>query len=152
MEWASNNLAQSLLVLGLALLALEIAVLGFSTFVLFFVGLAAAVTGILLYVGLIPDTVLSAALSVGLLTALAAVVLWKPLKKLQSKVDKTKAKSDLVGHSFVLTEAVSPTLSPKYRYSGIDWKLISSETLAVGTKVEVNEVDVGVFYIKTAAN
>jgi hypothetical protein len=150
MEWATNNLAESLLIVGLALLAIEIAVLGFSTFVLFFVGLAAALSGILIYVGLIPETLLSAALSVAILTAIAAVVLWKPLKKLQSKVDKTKAKGDLVGHSFVLSEAVSPSLNPIHRYSGIDWKLISTETLAIGTKVEVTEADVGVFYIKSS--
>jgi len=150
MEWATNNLAESLLIVGLALLAIEIAVLGFSTFVLFFVGLAAALSGILIYVGLIPETLLSAALSVAILTAVAAIVLWKPLKKLQSKVDKTKAKGDLVGHSFVLTEAVSPSLNPKYRYSGIDWKLVSTETLAIGTKVEVTEAAVGVFYIKSS--
>jgi membrane protein implicated in regulation of membrane protease activity len=150
MEWAANNLAQSLLIVGLALLAIEIAVLGFSTFVLFFVGLAAAITGILLYVGLFPETIMNAALSVAILTALAAIFLWKPLKNLQSKVDNTKAKGDLVGHSFVLSEAVSPTLNPKYHYSGIDWKLVSSETLAVGTKVEVTEAEVGVFHLKAA--
>ena len=148
MEWASNNLAQSLLVLGLALLAIEIAVLGFSTFVLFFVGLAAAITGMLLYLGFIPETLLSALLTVALLTAVAAVVLWKPLKKLQSKVDNSKAKGDLVGHCFVLSDEVSATHAPLYRYSGIDWKLLSSETLAPGTKVEVTQADVGVFYIK----
>jgi membrane protein implicated in regulation of membrane protease activity len=152
MEWAANNLAESLLILGLALLAIEIAVLGFSTFVLFFVGLAAAVTGILLYIGLIPETLVSAALAVAILTAIAAIVLWKPLKKLQNKVDKTKAKGDLVGHSFILSEAVSPTINPKYHYSGIDWKLISTETLAIGTKVEVTEAAVGVFYIKAATH
>ncbi|KXI30128.1 NfeD family protein [Paraglaciecola hydrolytica] len=148
MEWVSNNLAESLLILGLALLAIEIAVLGFSTFVLFFVGLAAAITGVLLYVGLFPETITNAAMSVAILTALAAIILWKPLKKLQSKVDKTKAKGDLVGHSFVLTETVSPEHQAKYRYSGIEWKLISSETLVAGTKVEVSEAAVGVFYIK----
>lgn len=152
MEWVANNLAESLLIIGLALLAIEIAVLGFSTFVLFFVGLAAALSGILIYVGLIPETLLSAALTVAILTAVAAIVLWKPLKKMQNKVDKTKAKGDLVGHSFVLNEAVSPSINPLYRYSGIDWKLVSTETLAIGTKVEVTEADVGVFYIKAAAN
>lgn len=150
MEWAINNLSQTLLVVGFALLAIEIIVLGFSTFVLFFVGVAAVLTGLLLFAGLIPDSLLSASLSVAVITALAALALWKPLKKLQTKVDTTKAKGDLVGHCFVLTAAVSPTLSPKYRFSGIEWKLISSETLAVGTKVEVTEADVGVFYIKAA--
>jgi membrane protein implicated in regulation of membrane protease activity len=148
MDWAFNNLAESLLILGILLLAIEIAVLGFSTFVLFFVGCAAVVTSGLLYVGLVPDTLLAAMLSTGVLTALSAVLLWKPLKNMQAKVDTTKAKGDLVGHSFVLVEDVAPELTPVYRYSGIDWKLIASEHLVSGTKVEVIEADVGVFHIK----
>ncbi|WP_339720718.1 NfeD family protein [uncultured Paraglaciecola sp.] len=149
MDWAFNNLAESLLILGILLLVIEIAVLGFSTFVLFFVGCAAVVTAGLLYVGIIPDTLLAAMLSTGVVTALSAVLLWKPLKNMQSKVDTTKAKGDLVGHSFVLVEDVAPELTPVYRYSGIDWKLKANELIVSGTKVEVIEVEVGVFHIKS---
>jgi membrane protein implicated in regulation of membrane protease activity len=148
MEWALNNLAESLLILGILLLAIEIVVLGFSTFFLFFVGCAAVVTAGLLYAGIISDTLLAAMLSTGALTALSAVILWKPLKNMQKQVDTTKAKGDLVGHSFVLVEDVAPEMTPLYRYSGIDWKLKASELLVSGTKVEVIEADVGVFHIK----
>jgi membrane protein implicated in regulation of membrane protease activity len=148
MDWAFNNLAESLLIIGILLLVIEIAVLGFSTFVLFFVGCAAVVTAGFLYVGIIPDTWLAAMFSTGLLTAVSAVLLWKPLKNMQTKVDTTKAKSDLAGHSFVLVEDVGPELTPEYHYSGIDWKLKASEHLVAGTKVEVIEAEVGVFHIK----
>lgn len=150
MEWALNNLAESLLILGILLLVIEIVVLGFSTFFLFFVGCAAVVTAGLLYVGIIPDTLLSALLTTGVLTAGSAVLLWKPLKKMQTQVDTTKAKGDLVGHSFVLVEDVAPEITPIYRYSGVDWKLKASELLVSGTRVEVIEADVGVFYIKAS--
>lgn len=150
MDWAFNNLAESLLILGILLLVIEIAVLGFSTFVLFFVGCAAVVTAGLLYMGIIPDTLLAALLSTGVLTALSAVLLWKPLKNMQTKVDTTKAKSDLVGHCFVLIEDVAPELTPVYHYSGIDWKLNASEYLVAGTKVKVVQADVGVFHIEAA--
>lgn len=150
MEWALNNLAESLLILGILLLVIEIVVLGFSTFFLFFVGCASVVTAGLLYVGIIPDTLLSALLTTGVLTAVSAVLLWKPLKKMQTQVDTTKAKGDLVGHSFVLVEDVAPELTPIYRYSGVDWKLKASELLVSGTRVEVIEADVGVFYIKAS--
>ena len=150
MDWALNNLAESLLILGILLLVIEVAVLGFSTFVLFFVGCAAIVTAGILYVGIIPDTLLAALLTIGILTAVSAVLLWKPLKKMQTKVDTTTAKGDLVGHSFVLIEDVAPELTPVYRYSGIDWKLNASEYLVAGTKVEVIQADVGVFHIKAA--
>jgi membrane protein implicated in regulation of membrane protease activity len=148
MDWAFNNLAESLLILGILLLAIEIVVLGFSTFVLFFVGCGAVITAGLLYVGIIPDTGLAAMFSTGLLTALSAVLLWKPLKNMQTDVDVTPAKGDLVGHSFVLAEDVAPELTPEYHYSGIDWKLKASEYLVAGTQVEVIQADVGVFHIK----
>jgi membrane protein implicated in regulation of membrane protease activity len=150
MDWAINNLAESLLILGILLLVIEVAVFGFSTFVLFFVGCGAVVTAGLLYVGIIPDTWMAAMFSTGLLTALSAVFLWKLLKNMQSNVDTTKAKSDLVGHSFVLGEDVSPGLMPTYYYSGINWKLKASEHLVTGTQVEVIQADVGVFHIKAS--
>lgn len=150
MEWAFNNLAETLLIIGIALLVIEIVVLGFSTFVLFFVGAAAVVTSGLLYIGLIPDSMLAALLCTAIITAISAALLWKPLKSMQSKVDTTKAKGDLVGHRFILVEDVAPEMTPIYRYSGIDWKLKASELLVAGTKVEVTEADVGVFYIKAA--
>ncbi|MCF2947347.1 NfeD family protein [Paraglaciecola aquimarina] len=148
MDWAYNNLAESLLILGILLLVIEILVLGFSTFVLFFVGLAAIVTSAFLFIEIIPNTLLSACLSTGIITALLATVLWKPLKNSQNKVDKTKAKSDLIGHSFVLTEDVSPEYSPSYRYSGIEWKLESANPISVGTSVVVIDVSVGKFTIE----
>jgi membrane protein implicated in regulation of membrane protease activity len=150
MDWAINNLAESLLILGILLLVIELAVLGFSTFVLFFVGCAAVVTSGLLYVGIIPDTWLSAMFSTGLLTGLSAILLWKPLQNMQTQVDTTKVKGDLVGHSFILVEDVAPELTPKYHYSGIDWKLKANEHLLAGTKVEVTQADVGVFHIKAS--
>ena len=148
MDWAFNNLAESLLILGILLLVIEVVVLGFSTFVLFFVGCAALVTAGLLYVGIIPDTWLSAMFSTGVVTALSAALLWKPLKNMQTQVDTRKVKSDLVGHRFVLVEDVAPGLTPEYHYSGINWKLIASEHLVAGTQVEVTQADVGVFHIK----
>ena len=150
MDWAINNLAESLLILGILLLVIEVAVLGFSTFVLFFVGCAAVVTAGLLYVGIIPDTGLSAMLSTGVLTGLSAVLLWKPLKNMQTQVDTTIAKGDLVGHRFILVEDVAPDLTPEYHYSGVNWKLKANEHLVAGTQVEVTQADVGVFHIKAS--
>jgi membrane protein implicated in regulation of membrane protease activity len=150
MDWAFNNLAESLFILGIFLLVIEVAVLGFSTFVLFFVGCGAVITAGLLYVGIIPDTGLAAMFSMGLLTALSAVLLWKPLKNMQKDVDTTPAKGDLVGHNFVLVEDVAPELAPEYHYSGINWKLKASEHLVAGTQVEVIQADVGVFHIKAS--
>lgn len=148
MDFFTNNLAESLFVIGLILLVIEVAVLGFSTFVLFFVGLAAMVTGALLYVGILPDSGLGSMFSTGILTLIFAGVLWGPLKRMQSNVSPKKAQGDLVGHEFVLKEPVSPELSPNYHYSGVNWSLISEELIEAGTRVEVTEAEVGAFHIK----
>jgi|TARA_B110000459_G_C16556791_1_gene469520 membrane protein implicated in regulation of membrane protease activity len=151
MNWISNNLSESLIMAGLALLVLEVVVLGFSTFVLFFVGLAAVVAGGLMTVGIVPDSMLSALSSVGVLTALLAIFLWRPLKSMQGNVESKKVTSDLVGHSFILNETVSMTKNPAYRYSGIDWNLSSEKELSAGTLVEVTGVAVGKFIVQAKA-
>jgi len=148
MNWVSNNLPESLIMAGLALLVIEVMVLGFSTFVFFFVGLAAVVAGGLMTVGVVPDSMLSALFSVGVLTALSAMLLWRPLKSMQSNVESKKITSDLVGHSFILNDAVSMTKNPVYRYSGIDWNLSSEQELSAGTPVEVTGVSVGQFIVQ----
>ncbi|WP_392386930.1 NfeD family protein [Marinomonas primoryensis] len=148
MDFFTNNLAQSLFVVGLIFMVVEVMVLGFSTFVLFFVGLAAMVTGALLYLGILPDSVLSAMFSTGILTLIAALLLWKPLKRMQSNVSVKKTKSDFTNHCFILKEAVSPTQSPKHHYSGVEWALISEKPIAAGTKVEVTMAEVGKLHIK----
>ena len=148
MNWISNNLCEFLIMAGLALLVIEVVVLGFSTFVLFFVGLAALLAGGLMAIGAIPDSTLSAFYSVGVLTALLAMLLWRPLKSMQGKVEVKKVTSDLVGHSFILNETVSMTQNPAYRYSGIDWHLSSEQELSAGTLVEVTGVAVGKFIVQ----
>ena len=148
MNWINDNLSESLIIVGLALLVTEVVVLGFSTFVLFFVGLAAVLAGVLMAVGVVPDSMLSALSSLGVLTALLAIFLWRPLKSIQGKVESKKVTSDLVGHSFVLNEAVSMTKNPRYRYSGIDWSLSSEQELSAGTSVEVTAVAVGTFIVQ----
>ena len=148
MNWISNNLSESLIMAGLALLVIEVVILGFSTFVLFFVGLAALIAGGLMAVGVVPNSMLSALSSVGVLTAILAMLLWRPLKYMQANVETKKVTSDLVGHSFILNEAVSMTKNPAYRYSGIDWNLSSEEELLAGTLVEVTTVAVGKFIVQ----
>jgi membrane protein implicated in regulation of membrane protease activity len=148
MMWLTDNLAQSLIVLGLIMLAMEILIFGFATFVLFFVGLAAVISGALIYMGVVPDTMSGALLSVGLGTVLLAAVLWQPLKNLQTKVDTKKVTNDLVGHTFTLRVDISPHQQSVYHYSGIDWRLTSDQVLTAGTEVEVVEVEVGQFKVK----
>lgn len=148
MDLLTNNLAEGLFIIGLILLVVEVVVLGFSTFVLFFVGIAAIATSLLLYSGLLPNNVLSAFLCTGVITLIAAALLWQLLKRMQSDVSVKKAQGDLVGHQFILQESVSPTEAVTYYYSGVNWKLICTAPIEAGTRVEVVEAEVGAFHIK----
>ena len=148
MRWVLKNSTERVLNLGTVLLAIEIVVLGFSSLVLFFVGCAAAASSGLLYVGIIPATMLAALFNTGILIALSAFWFWNPLKSMQTNVDTRKVKSDLVCHRFIIVEDVTPKLTTKYHYSGINWKLITKDNLVAGTRVEVIQVDVGKFHIK----
>lgn len=152
MEWFANNLIETILIIGVVLLIIEIVVLGFSTFFLFFAGLAAIATALIMWVGLIPETFPWTLISISVFTAVFAVLLWKRLAGLQNNVDHKRADSDLVGHSFVLTVDVEAALpmkeKPQYEYSGIHWHLSSHEDLTKGTLVEVVQADVGSLLIK----
>ncbi|MEQ3651880.1 MAG: NfeD family protein [Glaciecola sp.] len=152
MEWFANNLIESILIIGVVLLIIEIVVLGFSTFFLFFTGLAAIVTALIIWLGLIPETFLSTLISVSAFTLVFALALWKKLSALQNKTDTKRAKSDLIGHSFVLPADIVVALplaeKPSYQYSGINWQLNALEDLNKGTMVEVIQADVGSLLVK----
>ncbi len=150
MNWFSMHLSETLVIIGLVLLGIEILVLGFATFILFFVGLASIITAGLMWLGLIPETYLSALLSVAILTAIDALILWKPLKQMQQHVDTKVATSDLIGHQFVLDADVSSREHPDYSYSGINWKLTSQVPIAAGSKVKVVAVSVGQMEVSAA--
>lgn len=143
MEWLANNFATLLIVLGIALLAIEVVVLGFSVVILFFIGLACIVTGLLIMIGVLPQTLVAAFGSVAILSLLFAVLLWKPFKKLQNSGSTHTIKGDFIGESFVLHHAVSTTEFSHHKLSGISWKIKSETPLPAGTLVEVVKAEVG---------
>ena len=147
MEWLSDSLSGILLFLGIALLAIEMLVFAFSSFILFFVGLACFIAGLLIILGLLSPNLTVALFAVAILSGLLAVLLWKPLKDMQNHVDHTPTSGDLVGHSFTLTGDVAPGQTINYRYSGIEWRVKSDQTLAAGTEVEVSVANVGEFTV-----
>lgn len=102
----------------------------------------------LIFTESIPNTGLSALSTLAVSTCLSALLLWKSLKKFQSKVDDTRAVSDLVGYRFLLVDDVSLESKAIHHYSGIAWKLRSRDPIMAGTWVEVVQADVGEFTIK----
>lgn len=147
MQWILDNLPQFLVMVGLFLLAIEILVLGFSTFVLFFVGIAAVVSGALMYLNLVESTVPYALLLIAGFTLLSAALFWKPLKQMQQHTEHTQVNSDLIGYEFVLEQDVSQQSLGSHHYSGIQWKVVADEEISMGTKVRVTGLQVGLLEV-----
>ncbi|MDC8829644.1 NfeD family protein [Alteromonas gilva] len=148
MEWINDNITTALVVTGLLLLIIEVAVLGFATFVLFFVGIAALVTALVFYLNLLEPTYLNAFYSCALFTALAALVLYKPLKTMQQQVEKKSVAGDFTGLRFRLAESVGPAAPGKYKHSGITWNVLSNQRIEAGAEVEVVNAEVGTFHVE----
>jgi membrane protein implicated in regulation of membrane protease activity len=98
---------------------IELSVMGLGGPLLFF-AIGSLFTGILITMGVV-DGWQSEILTVGLLTALIAVLLWKPLKSLQNSKGKTDNSSDMIGLQ-VLVSADITAVSGTIRYSGINWQ------------------------------
>jgi inner membrane protein len=147
MEWLASNFASLLVFFGVVLLVIEVGLLGFSVFILFFVGLACILTGALIMLGLVPETLVAAFGSIALLSVVLAAVLWVPLKKVQNSTDSHSVKGDFIGHSFRLEQDVSSSRYGRYRLSGIEWKVRSELPLNAGDEVEITKVEVGLLTV-----
>jgi len=151
MELILQNLPQTLMVLGILALIIEVAVLGLTTFILLFLGISLFVTGLLMNIGILPDSLTVAFWSNAILTAVLTVTLWKPLKRLQNNVDNKQVTSDFAELTFVLTADVNNQGLNTYKYSGINWQLKSEQPIASGTLVTVTKKEVGVMWVKPSA-
>ena len=84
LEYFSENQASFWFALGALALVIELAVLGMSTIILFLIGLGALVTGLLVYLGIVPSGWLAGFAVMGITSFVLGVALWKPLKKYQT--------------------------------------------------------------------
>ena len=154
-EIISNNIDDFWFILGFILLALEALALGFSTGFVLFIGLAALMTGGMVWLGVIPDTWVATIATFVVSSVVVSVALWKPFMKLQnnSKPPEKDNTSDLIGLKFRLDENISTAAPGKTRYSGIEWKVeldfdSDVDELPKGTVVIVTSVDAGKFRVK----
>ncbi len=147
MEYFLANLPQSFIVLGLILLAIEVLVLGFSTFVLFFIGIGAIATGALMALGVIPETFLNSLLVTAIISTAVALISWKPMKNMQNKVESKHVNNDMIGHQFILTEDLLIGKTVTHRYSGINWQVKANEPLSAGTEVKIIALEVGLLTV-----
>ena len=144
------SVAECLVIIGVVLLVAEVLFFGFSTFFLLFIGLSCMITGFLMSVSIIPEGTVYALSFVSIFSVILAVGLWKHLKRLQTPEDNNEIEVGLVGHKFELNSDLSPNKPSKYRYSGVDWLVKSSEAIKAGQIVKVINLDVGVLIVTKA--
>lgn len=147
MELITQNLPQALMVFGIIALIIEVAVLGLSTIILLFLGLSLFSTGLMMSMGILPDTLPTALWSNTIATTSLALVLWKPFKRMQEHVDKKQINSDFAELTFILQTDLSPQSEVLYQYSGINWHLKSKQPISAGTEVMVIKKEVGVMWV-----
>ncbi|KAE8177141.1 NfeD family protein [Photobacterium carnosum] len=143
-----SNIPQTLVILGLLTLIIEVLILGCSTFVLLFFGIAMLITSGLIYMGMLEANWITTILTLAIITLVLAIVLWKPLKKLQNKPSKTDIKSDFAVITFELEKDLLPSERYTFNYSGIQWLLKSNTVIEKGVTVKVVKKEVGVLWVE----
>ncbi len=117
-QYFSDSHASLLFLLAGIALVIELAVMGLSGFVLFF-AIGCFITGLLSYAGILTGWE-SEAFSVGVFSCIAALILWKPLRRFQSKAIPVDTSSDLIGREVICKTEVNLS-GGMVRHSGIDW-------------------------------
>jgi inner membrane protein len=144
-----DYLPQILIAAGIFALAIEVMVLGFSTFILFFLGLGCFITGLTMQFAWQEANITHAIWSISIITFASALFLWKPLRKMQSQTSTEKNESDFAQITFELTGHVNSTSDDVlYQYSGINWKVRSRTPLSKGQWVKVVDTDVSVLWVE----
>ncbi|CAH9050185.1 hypothetical protein PSECIP111951_00139 [Pseudoalteromonas holothuriae] len=149
MDLILNNLPQTLIIVGIFALIIEVAVLGFATFFLLFLGLSLVLSGTMMYAGLLANDWMTALWVNAILTFVLALVLWKPLKRLQQSSNDEEISNDFADIDFILSDDLNDNSQVFYAYSGIQWQLKSDQPLSKGTRVKVVKKEVGVMWVKT---
>ena len=143
-----SNIPQTLVTLGLLALIIEVLILGCSTLVLLFFGVAMLLTSGLIYIGLIDANWLSTISTLAIITLLLTLVLWKPMKKLQNKSAQTEINSDFATIQFELEEDLLPSTIYNFNYSGIQWNVKSTSPIDKGVIVKVVKKEVGILWVE----
>ncbi|CAM3980956.1 hypothetical protein VA7868_02527 [Vibrio aerogenes CECT 7868] len=149
MVWVIAHFPEVLMTLGVLLLVIEVAVFGFATFILFFIGLAVFLTGLMMQFGWLDVTMNAALWSSALLSLGLALILWKPLHLLQNRASSQSSQSDFAQLTFRLSGDVDMASDDVvYPYSGINWKVRSEKPLKQGQIVRVVKTEVSIFWVE----
>jgi len=150
------NMETVLVIIGIALMIVEIVVFGFGSLFLLFISLACFGTALLMFLHILPETALVAFMAVAAQSIGWAIVLWKPLRKLQNKQqDPEQQRSALDGLVFTLDRDIDTNHHGSHRYSGIVWEVRAADPeqcpMAAGTEVRVVKSSVGKLFVEKVA-
>ncbi len=129
---------------------IELSIMGLSGPLLFF-AIASLTTGILITIGFVEGWQ-SEIFTVGILTAVVAAILWKPLKSLQNSKGKTDNSSDMVGLTVLANSEINVS-SGTIRYSGIDWQArlaeeANGESISAQSQCEIVAITGNIMLVK----
>ena len=151
-EYINSHQAEFWIILGFLLLTVEVST--GVTGLLLFGSIGSIITGLLMLAGILNEAWDIGIASTAICAAISAVILWKPLKKMQDGgIPEKDNSSDLVGYEFVLEQDITLLSPGKTRYSGIEWKVeiykeVAVEEIKAGQHVAVCSVEVGKFRVK----
>lgn len=148
-QYFSENHGQLFFLIAGVSFMIELTVMGMSSPILFF-AIASFITAILSSFGIISGWELEL-FSLGLLTAIAALALWKPLKSFQNRGDGKDTSSDMIGLSVPCSVEVT-AVDGAIKYSGINWKARldpqQTEPVVEGTMCQISAVEGNVMIVK----
>ncbi|MFT5111651.1 MAG: hypothetical protein ACI8P9_000971 [Parasphingorhabdus sp.] len=141
------------LVAGISFI-LELTVMGLGGPLLFF-AIASLITGVLVSTGTIAGWEIEA-LSLGVITAIVALLLWKPLKAFQNSSDGSDNSSDMIGKHVPVSQMVTFD-EGTIRYSGVNWqsrlaKGCTVDSIAEGDSCEITSVDGNIMLVEPAGS
>ena len=124
LDYINHHHGEFWVAVGFLLLAIEVLVMGMASGVLLFAGLGALATGILIQVGVLPETWVAGVSSLGISSGVITILLWKPLRRIQgNRAPGKDTSSDLIGLEFVAEQDVTALTPGSQRYSGIQWRV-----------------------------
>ncbi|MDD1783212.1 activity regulator of membrane protease YbbK [Enterovibrio sp. ZSDZ35] len=154
LDYFQSNLAEATIIVGMILLIVEIWLFGLSTIILLALGIAAIITGGLVWFGVLSETMTTVITGSGVGAGVLTLILWGPMKRAQVITKRDyNIHSDLMGLEFTLESTLDIQTPTIVRYSGVSWKLVLSNkcrdaVLEPGSTVKVVGVDVGKFFVE----
>lgn len=150
MQYFAQHHDQLFYMIGGLSFILELTVMGVGGPLLFF-AIASALTGVLISLGVISGWEVEI-LADGVLTAITAFILWKPLKTFQSAGGGPDTSSDMIGQRVPTSSEVTVN-GGTIRHSGINWnaRLVRDcgvESIPTDTQCVIDGVEGNVMIVK----